>query len=220
MRAGLRGHLSYANVMASIAVFVALGGGAYAATSSFVAGNGTIRGCVSKHGGTLQVVKAGKKCPKRTVALSFNQTGPKGTQGAAGAAGSQGPAGPAGSQGPAGISGQTRWGNVLVAPNAPNVVLAQVGPFTISAHCNASGDGSELLSTSSAPAQVEGEDSGYKELKTTGESAEIGDDEDYDEAFYAWSSGSGASLNGNTFLWNKEHAGGNCEFQGVVTQTS
>ena len=195
--------------MASVAVFIALGSGAYAATNPFVSGKGTISSCVSKRGGALRVIKAGKKCPKKTVALSFNQTGPQGAQG------------PQGPQGPSGITGQTRWGNVLVEAGAADVVLAKVGPFTISAHCSAAGEGSELLTSSSVPAQTYGEDSGYIELKAAGESAEIGDDEDYDEAFYAWSPSTGVSINGNTFLWNKGTGSSTaCEFQGSVTQTS
>jgi hypothetical protein len=79
------------NAIAFLALFVALGGGAYAATSgSFVGANGVIKGCVPKRGGTLRVIKPHRKCPKHTVVVSFNQ---KGTPGAKGAPGSQGAAG-------------------------------------------------------------------------------------------------------------------------------
>ena len=41
-------HLSYANIMATIAVFVSLGGAAYA--SGYVGSDGSIHGCVAKGG--------------------------------------------------------------------------------------------------------------------------------------------------------------------------
>jgi hypothetical protein len=74
--------------MATIAVVVAVGGGAYAAASgSLVGGDGTINGCVKRKGHALLVLKPGKKCPKRTTTLTFNQTGPRGEPGQNGVAG-------------------------------------------------------------------------------------------------------------------------------------
>ena len=58
-----------------------------------------IHGCVAKNGG---VSVTGTTCPKGTVPLNWNQTGPKGP---AGPTGAQGPAGPTGAQGPAGGAG-------------------------------------------------------------------------------------------------------------------
>jgi hypothetical protein len=72
MRAGL----TYANVMATVAVFLALGGGALAATS-LIGSDGKIRGCVSKSG-ALRVLKPGKHCGKGTTKITWNQTGPQG----------------------------------------------------------------------------------------------------------------------------------------------
>jgi hypothetical protein len=69
------------NVVAYLALFVALGGSAYAATS-FTGSDGTIRGCVGKNG-ALTVVKQGKKCGKGTAAIAWNQKGPAGKTGAA-----------------------------------------------------------------------------------------------------------------------------------------
>jgi hypothetical protein len=40
--------LSYANVVATVALFVALGGSAWAATGGVKSSNGVIHGCVSK----------------------------------------------------------------------------------------------------------------------------------------------------------------------------
>ena len=63
----IRPRLSFANVVSVLALFVALGGGAYAATS-FEGADGTIQGCV-KSDGTLTVVKPGEQCPRHTHAL-------------------------------------------------------------------------------------------------------------------------------------------------------
>ncbi|MDQ6776851.1 MAG: hypothetical protein M3071_11705 [Actinomycetota bacterium] len=78
--------MTFGNVVALTALFVALGGGAYAAVGNpFVSTGGTIQGCV-KHG-ALDIVKVGKRCPKGTTSLSFSQTGPQGKPGGQGAAG-------------------------------------------------------------------------------------------------------------------------------------
>ena len=88
--------LSYANVMATVAVFLALGGGAFAATSGLTASDGTIHGCVSKRSHVLTVLKTGQRCRRGHVALTFNAKGAPGARGPAGATGPAGPAGPAG----------------------------------------------------------------------------------------------------------------------------
>jgi hypothetical protein len=89
MLARIRSRLTYANVMVSVAVFLALGGGAYAATS-FIGSDGTVRGCVSKKG-QLTVLKRGKKCAKGTTAIGWNQKGPAGQKGDQGVKGDPGP---------------------------------------------------------------------------------------------------------------------------------
>ena len=83
-------HLSYANIMATIAVFVSLGGAAYA--SGYVGSDGSIHGCVAK-GGALSVIKPGGHCTKG-VSLTWSQRGPQGPQGLRGPQGVQGPQGP------------------------------------------------------------------------------------------------------------------------------
>jgi hypothetical protein len=92
-------HLTYANVVSSLALFAALGGGAYAASGGFVSSGGQVRFCVSKSG-SVSAVKSGKKCKRHTTTLVLNQQGVPGKSGANGAAGAQGPPGP--STGPAG----------------------------------------------------------------------------------------------------------------------
>jgi hypothetical protein len=63
-----------------------------------VGNGGSIQGCVMKNG-VLEVMKAGKRCPRRSRPLPFNQVGPQGSQGL------QGVQGPQGAQGPQGVQG-------------------------------------------------------------------------------------------------------------------
>lgn len=81
MRTRLRPRLTYANVVATVALFIALGGGAVAAVSSFVQTNGTIRGCVSKKG-QLTVLKKGKsKCRRGQTKIAWSKGGASGPAG-------------------------------------------------------------------------------------------------------------------------------------------
>jgi hypothetical protein len=92
--------------MASVAVFIALSAGAYAATGgAFVSSSGVINGCVPKHGGSLQVLRTGKKCQKRQVTLSFNEHGRAGTAGINGMNGTNGAPGISGTNGTSGLTG-------------------------------------------------------------------------------------------------------------------
>src|SRR5258708_7223408 len=100
----MRPRLTYANVMSTIALFVALGGGAFAA-SQFVGSNGVVRLCVTR-GGAAKVLKGAQKCGKGKTLVSLNQKGPTGQQGP------QGPQGPAGGAGGGG-GGSYSAGNGL-----------------------------------------------------------------------------------------------------------
>lgn len=102
--------LSYANVTATLALFFALGGGAFAAVSSYVnvGPKGEIQGCVETKGKHyIEIVHWSFNCPKKTQSLVFNQTGPQGVPGVQGIQGIQGAQGNAGSQGPKGDTGAT-----------------------------------------------------------------------------------------------------------------
>jgi hypothetical protein len=102
-------HLTYANVMATVAVFLALGGGAYA-LSGIPDRSGVYHGCVNPKAGALRVVKAASSCRKtKTVrrgtrrvripgesAIAWNQQGRPGIQGIQGLQGLQGNQGPPG----------------------------------------------------------------------------------------------------------------------------
>jgi hypothetical protein len=99
----LRTHLTYANVMATIAVFIALGGGALAA-SGVISSNSQIRSCVGRHG-NLTIVQRGKSCGRGKSLLVWNQQGARGRNGANGQKGAVGPKGDAGQNGAAGENG-------------------------------------------------------------------------------------------------------------------
>lgn len=98
---------SYANVMATVAVFLALGGGAFAATTGLTTKGGAIHGCVSVRTHVLTVLKAGRRCGRGQMALTFNAKGPRGATGPAGPAGQTGAAGAPGPKGDTGTAGKT-----------------------------------------------------------------------------------------------------------------
>ena len=89
--------LTYANVMATVAVFLALGGGAYA-LSGVPDSGGVFHGCVSNATGALRVVKSARSCHRAVrhgkhrnpgeFAVAWNQQGRQGPPGAQGAPGS------------------------------------------------------------------------------------------------------------------------------------
>jgi hypothetical protein len=77
--------------VAYLALFVALGGGALAATG-LVGSDGKIRGCVSSTG-QLKVLKPGKHCRRGQTAITWSQRGRAGEDGAPGLKGEPGPTG-------------------------------------------------------------------------------------------------------------------------------
>lgn len=228
--------LTYANVMATVAMFIALGGGAYAATGWFNA-NGTVTACVQPRTGELSVARAGASCPAGDEVLAMNpkgRPGPRGRRGIRGRAGSigprgltglsglpgpMGPQGAPGPQGPAGPTNEKHW-QVLVSEGQQQTV-AQVGPFTLTADCQQSGHGRYALTTSVDGAYEMGEDNYPGGQLNTGQTAYPNTDEDYDETMYAWSPSTGVSFNALPLMWNVGHGNANeCAFQGELFQTS
>jgi len=106
----VRRHMSYANVMATLALFIALGGGAYAATT-----------LPHNSVGTRQLRKGAVTFTKIRASTRRRL---KGNRGAAGRQGSQGPRGPRGSAGtsllgasvPSGKTITGAWGGRYIAP--------------------------------------------------------------------------------------------------------
>src|SRR5437899_6755916 len=114
MRKLIAGRLTYANVTATLALFLALGGGAWAVGKSLVSSSGALFGCVRARGGVLRIVKEGARCHRGQVSVALatptyvalhSRPGPRGRRGRRGATGARGPAGPAGTQGPQGLQG-------------------------------------------------------------------------------------------------------------------
>src|ERR1700754_4327270 len=99
----LRRHLSYANVVASLALFLVLGGGAYAATQlpRNSVGTGQLKA------GAVTAGKIAKKARKQLQGQRgpAGPQGPQGKTGAKGAAGAKGATGATGARGAAGADG-------------------------------------------------------------------------------------------------------------------
>jgi Collagen triple helix repeat (20 copies) len=110
----VRSHLTYANMMATGAMFVALGGSAYALNGG-PDSSGVFHGCVSDRTGALRMVKGANSCAKAhgrgrhrdpgETAISWSQQGPPGQPGLQGTPGQQGDPGTPGLKGDPGAPG-------------------------------------------------------------------------------------------------------------------
>jgi hypothetical protein len=102
MLKAVRWHLTYANVMATVAVFLAFGGGAYALTG-IPDGGGMYHGCVATSGALRVVTKASSCLKAKTVKrgnrrvripgespIAWNQQGRPGINGTNGVNGTKG----------------------------------------------------------------------------------------------------------------------------------
>ncbi len=152
----IRAHRSFANVVAMLALFFALGGAALAAGNAFVSSSGVIQGCVGKSG-VLYVVKTGKKCPKHTTSVPFNQKGPRGASGKNSSGGP--PSGPAGGV----LSGtypDPALGARAVGPDqlqgdaVPELSDSGPGPTTVTTGTTVAGSGTGTTGTFVADAKV------------------------------------------------------------------
>jgi hypothetical protein len=76
-------HVTYSNVMSTLAVIGVIAGSAFA-TAAVIGPDGEINACYAKKGGALEVSKK-KKCGKGEKPISWNQKGPAGPQGPPGA---------------------------------------------------------------------------------------------------------------------------------------
>lgn len=118
----IRRRISYANVAATMALVLAVSGGAYAATGGFSSG-GTLHACVNEEG-VIRLIKPGKKCKRGQTAVSWNQTGPAGAPGATGAMGAAGAPGTPGAKGAAGTGPPSLW--ALIGPEGELVDGSEV----------------------------------------------------------------------------------------------
>jgi hypothetical protein len=103
----LRQPLTFGHALVVLVVAAVIGGGAFA-IAAIPSADGTITGCVKQKGkgkGTVRVIDASKRCPRKHLRLTWNQEGPPGPAGAAGQNGAAGPTGPQGPEGPEGPEG-------------------------------------------------------------------------------------------------------------------
>lgn len=136
MGSSIRRHLTYANVVATMALVFAMSGSALAAKHYLIISTKQIKPSVLK-----------------SLEGRAGAAGPHGSEGAAGKEGLRGIEGPAGQEGlpgkegPRGIKGGAgliRWRTTIDAPGKSakepeTVELATAGPFTITGHCFTSG---------------------------------------------------------------------------------
>ena len=110
MRRIIPTRVTSAHAVAGVALFVALGGGAYAATGSpFIGPHGNINTCVPPGGGGVNVWKPGHRCTGGRVGLAFPVVGQPGATGQTGPTGLTGPTGATGAPNPSAttVDGQT-----------------------------------------------------------------------------------------------------------------
>lgn len=122
MRRALGSHLTYANVVASLALFIALGGVSYAVTAlprnsvgtSQIKAGGVTASDIRKSAVTSRTVRDGSLLSKDFKAgqLPPGPAGPQGLPGIKGDTGAQGPLGPVGPVGPAGPPGVSEYQRV------------------------------------------------------------------------------------------------------------
>lgn len=126
-------------VLATVTVFVTLGGGAIAAVSILPSSDGKFYACVKKKDGAVRIVAKKQRCRRGEAKTSWNErgkAGPRGEQGVPGTRGehglpgTQGPRGEAGEQGPKGDAGAK--GDLgpqgLPGPQGPQGEAGEQGP--------------------------------------------------------------------------------------------
>ena len=155
-----------AHAVAGVALFVALGGGAYAATGSpFVGPHGNINTCVPPGGGGVNVWKPGHLCTGGRVGLAFPVVGQPGPTGRTGPTGLTGPTGATGAPNPSAttVDGQTVTKVLLKEPTpasgTTSMALYTGAGLTILANCD---------STGAASLQANGPSSADSDLTVSG----------------------------------------------------
>jgi len=129
------------DLVSGFIVGAVVAGGSIAMASIPDSGSGVISACYTTKNGAIRIIdyQAGKRCERGEILLTWNQSGPQGLQGPAGATGLtglkglQGPAGttgltgPQGLQGPAGTTGLT-GPQGLQGPAGATGLTGPVGP--------------------------------------------------------------------------------------------
>jgi hypothetical protein len=220
----LKRKLTYANITATLALVFAMSGGALAANHYLV-------------NSTKQIN------PKVLKKLKGN-AGTAGKTGATGATGGTGPTGATGKEGPPGkegVTGMIRWRTTIATAGASEaepatVVLAAVGPFTVTGHCYVNGsttDAATYISTSEAGSFAQGYDTvGSENPLKAGEDLQISEEvadgvtathtanfKSVNDGSWAAETATGSlSLNGfaNQGVWLQGESGPACSFSGYL----
>ena len=141
---------SYANVVATLALILAVGGTAFAASNPSSSAPVKLKLCAAKKSGDLRMLSGSGACKAGERAVSVDRTGLVGPAGAAGAAGERGPQGERGQQGERGSQGErgpAGPGTVLASPDGRFTVAAtNTGILLTGPKGSATFDGEELLS--------------------------------------------------------------------------
>ena len=119
--------VTYANLLATGAIFIALGGGAYAVTA-LPSANSVVFACAKKKGGALRTVKKSQRCKRGERKISWNVGGKAGLGGSQGVIGSPGPPGAAGAPGATGSPG-TDGAPGATGPTGASVATAETLPL-------------------------------------------------------------------------------------------
>jgi hypothetical protein len=93
--------------IALLALFIALGGSAYAVAGRNSSSAGRFYACVTQAFHTLNLTSASAACPRGEYKISWNRTGQRGARGPLGQEGSPGASGSNGASGPQGPKGAT-----------------------------------------------------------------------------------------------------------------
>jgi hypothetical protein len=142
--------ISYANVVATLALIFAVGGTAFAASNPSSSAPAKLKLCAAKKNGDLRMLSASGACKPSERGVTVDRTGLVGPAGAAGAAGERGLQGERGSQGDRGQQGErgpAGPGTVLASPDGRFTVAATNGGIVLTGpKGTATFDGEELLS--------------------------------------------------------------------------
>ena len=120
--------------IALLALFIALGGSAYAVAGRGSSSAGRFYACVTQRFHTLNLTSASAACPRGQYKISWNRTGqrgapgplgPKGSRGRSGSNGAGGPQGPKGATGATGAQGVTGSAGLLGPKGDTGVTGAQ-----------------------------------------------------------------------------------------------
>lgn len=216
------------------ALFAALGGAAYAAsTNAFAGANGSIGGCAPPGGGQVHIWKPGHQCSGGWISVTFvgnGATGPSGPTGLTGPQGATGAVGPANPNATT-VDGQTVTKLLLRVPTPTSgmsiATLYSSSGLTILAECDSAGNAS-LAANGPASADAELTINGYdnsgsgsfgSQTSTLGPAslAALGP-AGAGEASFAYANSSGQLVTGN-IGYQKAPSAGNyagCGFFGTV----